>query len=38
VRLVIAESAAGAERLFTTEYGDLPGDAGLAIEIVSLPE
>jgi hypothetical protein len=35
---VIARSAAGAKRLFTTEYGDLRGDADLVIEIDKPPE
>jgi hypothetical protein len=35
---VIARSAAGAERVFTAEYGDLPGDAELVVEIDKPPE
>jgi hypothetical protein len=35
---VIAKSAAGAERLFTAEYGDLRGDAELVVEIDKPPE
>jgi hypothetical protein len=35
---VIAKSAGGAERVLTAEYGDLPGDAELVIEIDKPPE